>query len=440
MTIIATIIGKIILSLKKIIRKRLSPNANYIIWFVFLIALIFPVTIPSRISIYNFIDISDVRFVGNEKKNNLINLWDVTENDVDIESSLSDNTNKNNYIIWRNYVRRVIAFVWFIGFLVVLIKTLLSYATITLVTKFDEVKDERIVSILEKAKKRLGVRKNIKVVKQNVIKMPSTIGIFNVKILVTDSFLELNEVAIMDVFIHELSHYKRKDNVVNFIVLFLKAVYWFNPIFRKVFQEIRSDIEFATDEMAISKMNGREKKIYCKVMVAIAGMHTLKGEVLLGLSNETKDTIEERISTIKLKQKFEENARAIVIVTISIMLLMCLVFYPTSYGMNEVPRLFLKLNNGDKVEVTRLKEDDAKIDEIRVRQNSETKIVVKDGKASEHIYYSRIDLENLEFEEETANIISKKIKYYESGEYIYKFTLTYGKNQTADYAIKIIVE
>ena len=73
MSIIASIIGLVILLIQKIIDRRISPKCNYFIWLSFILILIFPVSIPSKFSIYNFFDINEIKLIENtniEKRNN----------------------------------------------------------------------------------------------------------------------------------------------------------------------------------------------------------------------------------------------------------------------------------------------------------------------------------------------------------------------------------
>lgn len=439
-SIIATVIGIIILLIKKATDRRLSPRANYIIWLVFLLTLTFPISIPSRISIYNYIDISDVKYVSNEKSNNMIRTWRETDDETKIKVKAPTNVTKNNNHISKNYISIILAFSWFIIFVVKLTKSMFSYIALSRLAGNDEVTDERIVLILEKCKKRLKIRKNIKVIQQDVMKAPATIGVFNVKILMTNDLLRLNDMAILNIIMHELSHYKRKDNVVNFAILIFKALHWFNPLMKIAFRNIRDEMELATDEMAIGKMDLEEERSYCKIMVMIAGMNNLRNEqLLLGLSSNKKK-IEKRIDMMSLKDKFKERSKIIVTITFIIVLLMCLVFYPTSYGMFKVPKLYLKLENGDKVELSRIEEDNSNMNEVKLKSDSEIELVVKDGKPKGNIVYQEIDLDTMELNERIANVFSNKITYWKSGNYIYKFTLTYGNGKSMDYAIKIIVE
>ena len=82
------------------------------------------------------------------------------------------------------------------------------------------------------------------------------------KILVPEGFTEKEDEIIENVFMHELSHYKRKDMITNFILIIITSLHWFNPFVYALFKKIRQEMELATDEIALSKMNQDEKKRY----------------------------------------------------------------------------------------------------------------------------------------------------------------------------------
>ena len=437
MAIIATVIGWVILKLNESLKEKLSPNANYIIWLVFLITLIFPIAIPSKVSIYNYIDISGVKYVRNEKINQMIELWKKADNDSEIDY-ISTNHNK----IWKNQIKRIIAYIWFIVFIIKFIRTMRSYTDLGRNIRSVNQIEERVILILENCKKKLKIKRNIKLIKQEEITMPSTIGVFNVRILVTDFLLNLDDSSLENIFMHELSHYKRKDNVVNFIMLILRAVYWFNPIVKIIFKKIRTEMEYATDEMVVSTMNTTEQFNYCRIMVMVAGMiSSSKDEepILLGLSSSA-EAIEKRITMISRKKEFEKNFKVITITTSLIVLLMCFIFYPTSYGMLETTKLYLQLENGEKVEIIKAEENQKDINEIRLTPNSKVDLIVKGGKPNDYIFLNKIDLNTMKSIEETASMLSNEISYFQYGEYKYEFILTYANKQSMKYAIKIIVE
>lgn len=403
-------------------------------------ALIFPISIPSGISIYNYVNVENVKYVNNGKSNIMLDIAKQKNTNKELKQDIVEYVHENNNEMFKNNIRKFFAFAWLIVFMALLIKRISTYLNIGKGEENEIVKDERIILLLEKCKGKLNIKKDIKMIRQESIPKPATIGIFNVKILVTDYFLGLDDIALSGILLHELSHYKRKDNVMNFIILILKSIYWFNPLFYFIFRSIRKDMEFATDEIAVGKMNLEELKVYCNMMIIFSAANTLEAEEILGLAANSK-SISKRINMISLKEHFEEKTKIIFTVTFVIMLVLCLLFYPTSYGMNKIPRLYLKLEDGSKVEINRVENNDISgINEIKLTENQELKLMVKNKKPNDYIFYNVMNFNTLKADEEITNVPFGKLSYFKSGEYVYHFILVYGDNESADYAIKIIVE
>lgn len=433
MSIIATVIGLVILLLRKITHKKISPKCSYIIWLVFILALICPVSIPSRISIYNYIDVERVKHDEKEISNDILSI----EEDA---SDLKQEINSNYRTINRNDLIFSLPYIWLLIAMIKLSKAIFTYVALNKLIGNHEIEDERMIGILESCKEKLKIKKNIKLIEQDIIKTPSTMGIFNVKIFIPDEILELDEVAITDIMMHELSHYKRKDNFLNIFIIVAKCIYWFNPITNYLFKHLKIDMELATDEMAVSDMEEEEKLKYCKVIVYVAHKCNSKVEVVLGLADEVK-VIENRIDMVLMKEDFKKRARPIMIATTFIVLFMWLIFYPTSYGMFDIPRLFVELEDGSVVETTKIEKDenDAKI-AITVKENENLKLITKGGRCDDFVVYSKTNLITQKSNISAIDVTAKEISCFQKGEYIYQFTLKHGKNKNTSYAIKIIVE
>lgn len=443
MSIIATVIGVVILFIRKIAGNKIAPKCNFIIWFVFIIALIFPITIPSKFSIYNYVDIDNIKKNEKEYSINLLELEnkmnDNSGQEVTIPKIKADVTVNSSKIL-KSYLKFIISFVWFGVFIIKLIGAIYSYGILKNGIGNDEIKEERIIEILERCKKKLKIKKKIKIIRQNLIKTPSIVGICDVKILVTDSILELDDISIVSIFMHELSHYKRKDNFLNYLNMVLKSVYWFNPIIKKAFKYIKTDMEFATDQMAISNMKPEEKREYCRVIIKVSGMCSSRVEQVLGMANTAKD-LEERIDTIALKEKYEKNSLLISLFTFFIVLLIWVVLYPTSYGMYTVPKLYVEKENGEKIEILTLDENnDFEENTITIGKDETIQLITEGGRCGDRLIYSKIDLNTGKNYFETIDINSKLEECLDTGEYIYTFILNYGKSQSVKYTTKVIIE
>lgn len=409
---------------------------------MFIVALIFPISIPSKISIYNYIDISNIKEVEKESLNNILKL----ETGVHSKSSqkmiseIKHEVDDTNIDILGKYFKVIITDIWFAVCIIKLIGVICSYRNLVSKIGNNEVRDERIIKILEQCKNKLKINKNIRIIKQDFVKMPSIVGLFDIRILFTDDILKMDNTSINDVLMHELSHYKRRDNLLNMFIIIAKSVYWFNPLIKTICKFVKKDVEIATDEMAISRMESYDKREYCKVIVKIASIGSSKTEQVLGLANDIKE-IEQRIDMIAIKDKFEKHSKSILLSTITIILLIGLVLYPTSYGMMNIPKLYLKLESGDKIEVRAIEENSDFYDNtIKLGKDEMINLVIEDGKCEDYILYYIINLDSGVSEENIAKISSSQLAFKEIGEYIYKFTINYGKNKSIDYAVKIVVQ
>ena len=181
----------------------------------------------------------------------------------------------------------------------------------------EEIKEERILKIWEQAKEEIGVKKKIKLIKQNTKITPCIYGILHPKILLTEEILEKPEEVLKHVFMHELSHEKRKDVLVNKILLLITIAYWFNPFFWFCFQQIRQDMELKADELVLSKLPKQQEKEYAKSLVSILPIsQEEKMTSRLLYVTDGKKNMERRIKMIKLSKQFKEYKTLIGVTTL----------------------------------------------------------------------------------------------------------------------------
>ena len=272
MSIVASIIGVSILIIRKLLKKKISSKWISRIWIIFLISLIIPIQVKSSISVYSLfpIKLQKIEEISVVRNNLLEKNNEVIEVSADLE-------NKEDNIIVPNKSKEnsfnIIVFLpllWLSLILVSSLSCLITYISFELRIRKNILKNEEIENILNRSKEKLNINRKIKIVKQNIIKMPSIFGVFNVRILISDNILELSNTEIEYIFWHELSHYKRKDNILNILITILRCVYIFNPIVWLLLNQVKKDLELATDELAMENENNEIQKEYCKTLVKIS--------------------------------------------------------------------------------------------------------------------------------------------------------------------------
>ena len=96
MSMIASLIGIVILFIKQLLKKQISPKWITRIWLVFIISLIIPIQVKSNISIYNFLPVNLEKIeditISNDKYNE-DNNESIEVYASDIEKKETDNFN-----------------------------------------------------------------------------------------------------------------------------------------------------------------------------------------------------------------------------------------------------------------------------------------------------------------------------------------------------------
>lgn len=192
---------------------------------------------------------------------------------------------------------------------------------------------ERLNYILEKCKNNLNIKKKICIKIRNNLQSPCIYGVIKPKILIPKELIKEDDELILNIFMHELSHYKRKDMITNFILLITLLIHWFNPFVYILFKKTRQNIEMATDEMATNKMNKDERKKYGFTLINLLQMYQNQTSAsrMLCIADDAKN-MEKRIKKIKLSDK-----NKILILMFAIILIICML----------IP-FFIKANTGEK--------------------------------------------------------------------------------------------
>ncbi len=332
MAFIASFVAIIIILLRKIFDKKISPKWKFAMWILLLISLI----IPFRIILYS----------SNEQLN--------------IIGSFTNYLEKIKINFTYNYYGKVLTYIWLVGMTNFFIIYIFSAIKMKLKIGKEEIKEERILKILEETKQSLGIKRDIKLIKQKNKIVPCIYGILQPKILFTKEILEKSDEVLKYIFMHELAHYKRKDTFLNFILLLITFVYWFNPILWVCFKEIRQDMELKADELVIKNIPHNKDKEYAKALVSLLPIS--KEEKItnrLLYVTDSKKNMERRIKMIKLTDKFKEYKALIGVTTLTLTLCIGLLIFTQIKPSEDVAynnvkyfetpdRIVYKIKNEDK--------------------------------------------------------------------------------------------
>lgn len=321
MSLKASVVGIGTLVIKNILKSKISPKWLNILWVIFLVTLINPIKIQSEFSIYNLLNYNSL----------------ADEREIIIKEALDQHTNIS-YLDFKNQENNIISntpnaftktifdnldailsIIIIVYASMVVIKILISVLTNIKIQNQTRRKFEnkRLENLLKTSKKNLNINKNILMINQNIISTPSVWGIIKTKILLKEDILTLSDNEIEMILLHELSHLKKGDILLNKLLQSLKIIYWFNPLIVFLLNKVKNDIELANDEAVIEKIDKNNINTYCKTLIKVSMMSNIQPKIALGIASKTGD-LEERIKMIKAKDTFIKNK---VLIIIAILLL-----------------------------------------------------------------------------------------------------------------------
>ena len=338
MSIIGIFVGLFILILRKILDKRISPKWKCFIWLLLMFSLIVPVKFNFENNYANtkIISISGLvepiqNISNNTKLNKSAELEkEYKEQEKTAEEVLTERkNNETDNIKFKDLILNIIIpILWFIGIALNFLLIISGNNNIKKNIKDKVFNDEILDSLIEECKNVIGVKSKVEVILQDFKQTPSIIGIFKPKILITKEFLLQDYTTKKYIIMHELSHYKRKDPIFNYILLLITIIHWFNPFVWLFFKKIRQDIELATDEMVLDKLKNEEKKEYGMTLINSLKIYQEEKYTakLLCVTDDSKN-MERRIKMVKLSEKFKKNKSLIAIISIIIIIVGILLFF-----------------------------------------------------------------------------------------------------------------
>lgn len=309
MSIIGSILGIIILGLTKLLDNKLCEKWKFYMLLIPILFLMIPVSriqvnIENNFALTMAIDKVETTlnnahtsYSASNIEEKIANAKKAMEKGSSIKQEERKNTNSKESITFYT----VIPIIWLIG--IIISMSIFIIGNINLIYRIGKSKkleDSTIKVILIKCKRKLGINKKIQIRIQNKDVSPCIYGIMKPKILVSNEFIKKDAQVIENVFMHELSHYKRKDMITNYILLIMTSIHWFNPFVYSFFRKMRQEMELATDEIALAKMDKEEKKKYGLTLISLLQTYETPRTVAktLCVTDDSKN-MERRIKKIK---------------------------------------------------------------------------------------------------------------------------------------------
>jgi beta-lactamase regulating signal transducer with metallopeptidase domain len=333
LSLMGSILTGIIILVKRLLNNKLSANWHYFIWFLLIVRLTMPFAPESSLSIFNLFPSTPQKIETAQYSNIDRNvpfspiekdLQSFTGTDMDTTGNLQSKSddmvnevepNKESF----DFNFRIISIIYLIGTVLFLLYIFILNSTLLIRTQKGICKDEEILRIFNGCKLKMNVKKDIPIVYDNNMKTPSLFGLVRPKLLISSEIINtLSEEEKRYIFLHELAHFKRKDNWANWIMLLVQILHWFNPIVWYAFYKMREDCEVACDAYVLSRLKEVEHKKYGETIINLINAISKPywASITTGMTNSNRSGIKRRIKMIAMfrKNSWKWSVAAVVII------------------------------------------------------------------------------------------------------------------------------
>ncbi len=108
----------------------------------------------------------------------------------------------------------------------------------------------------------------IKIIVHAYVNSPAITGFFHPVIILPD--IKFNNNELLGIFMHEISHYRFKHHFIKIVMELICAVFWWNPLFKKLSSELSHIMELQSDKAVCLNLDHNQKKEYLQAMAKVA--------------------------------------------------------------------------------------------------------------------------------------------------------------------------
>jgi bla regulator protein BlaR1 len=112
---------------------------------------------------------------------------------------------------------------------------------------------QQTLNLFEECRSTMSVSSRPDLLETDLVESPALYGLFRLRLLLPPKLPErFTPDELRHIFLHELSHVRRRDMEVQWLMTCLQIIHWFNPVLWFGFRRMAADRELACDELALS--------------------------------------------------------------------------------------------------------------------------------------------------------------------------------------------
>lgn len=164
-------------------------------------------------------------------------------------------------------------------------------------SQWEAVTDGALLSMLDRARHRLGIRRPVRLLRAAGDTMPMTWGLRAARIVLPRGVETWPATQVEAILLHELAHVRRRDVLVHGIAELARALYWFNPLLWYATHRLVVERERACDDEVI--LAGVEPADYAHQLLEMTRtLRSARATTLAGLAMARRTQISGRLLAV----------------------------------------------------------------------------------------------------------------------------------------------
>ncbi|TKI59289.1 hypothetical protein E8L90_08030 [Brevibacillus antibioticus] len=330
----ASLVAILLVAIKKGVRQAISWRMHHLLWFIVLARLMMPVLPESSFSLFTWITLASngisvtqplppsIEPEVTQTKPRVIpantDLAVQGENGGAMQVEAVKDDKIGAAFTHAAYIQ-ILSVVWLIGVVILLTRLFVYLYNMHTKERFlMRVTDERVLTIMNACREKLGVKRRIPVYTGTLAKGPLISGIFSPWIYCPrDVYQSLSDAELYHVFAHELAHHKRKDLLWSLLGSLALAIHWMNPLVWVWVRNMKADMELACDEYVLEILGEKEAIPYGMTLLSFARQISEKKPMPYPLYFHHSHHIDQMKRRIQMISKFKKGSAKLSAVAIA---------------------------------------------------------------------------------------------------------------------------
>lgn len=301
--LISGMIG-ILFLFKKILKSRLTSRTQYNLWFLPLCLMAVPF-IPVRsdrmFSVFSL-------FMNFDHGTTLLNNTANTTNTSALPDTASGWMNDFTVSVSSrvsSLIGTILFGIWITGILAMILLVLKSFLRLRRIKKSAlPLQNHEVRKLYKSCLEEMHISKSIPIYSTAFLKSPVITGWIRPRIYLPICLIsDYEPEKIRYMLLHELQHYRHKDNLLNYLFLLAEIFYWFNPLIWIAARAMRNDREVACDSAVLNMLHTDSYQDYGYTLINFAEKISLSPFPFSSSLGGTIKQLEQRVLNIATYKK-----------------------------------------------------------------------------------------------------------------------------------------